>query len=581
MKKGNLRSLTALMLSLLMALSLMAGLPAAAEGMTDGVYTAAAQGNNGPVEIEMTVESGVIANVAVLSHEETAVISDPAIERIPAAIVEGQTLAIDAVTGATNTSKAILQAAEDCLTQAGADVEAFKIAKTDDAKTGEVVTLRADLAVVGGGGAGMIGAIQAAQLGGSAIIIEKTAALGGNTAASGGNYAAVDPQRQQAQNIEDSVEKHIEQVFTEGDSLAKKELVETMCQNALEGLNWLGDLGVEWNDEVFQVIGSLWPRTHSNIEHSGAYLVNTLKQNVEAQGIDVLYETRATELITEGDRVVGVRAEGADGTVYEVYGEKGVLLATGGFGANLDMCMELSSKIGPNTESLCVASAQGDGLTMAENVGAKLIDLDYIQMLPTSLTTLPGSNNSVLYLNQEGERFVREDGRRDKMSLAVLEQTGGYCYILNDQAVVDQDGSQEKADKLVASGDVVKADTLAELAEMVGMPLENLEKTIEDYNALVAGEKADAFGRELAELPVGKAPYYLSCKQYPMVLYTCGGVDIDTSARVLNAEGNPISGLFAAGEVTGGVHGDNRLGSHALADVTVFARIAAKTAMGE
>ena len=569
-----------LALALILCLSCSLGTVVLAQE-ADGTYTASAQGNNGPVTVSVVVSQGEIIQVDVTSHSETAVISDPAIERIPAAIVAGQTLAVDTVSGATNTSNAILSAAELCLTQAGFDIAALKSPLPSEAPTGQTITMEADLAVVGAGGAGMIGAIQTAQLGGTAIIIEKTAAVGGNTAASGGNYAAVDPERQQPQGIEDSVEMHIEQVYTEGDSLAKKELVATMCENALDGLHWLEDLGVEWNDTVFQVIGSLWPRTHSNIESSGAYLVQVLKDNVDALDIPILFETTATQLILEDGRVVGVRASGADGNTYEVYGKKGVLLATGGFGANLEMCRELSEKITDNTQTLCVASAQGDGLAMAEAAGAHLIDLEKIQMLPTSLTTLPATNNSVLYLNQEGQRFVREDGRRDKMSMSVLDQTGGYCYILNDQAVVDQDGSQEKADAMIASGDVMKFDTLEEMAQALDMPLENLQKTVEDYNKLVAGEIEDEFGRTLAELPLGKAPYYVSCKQYPMVLYTCGGVEIDTHARALDENGQPVPGLFAAGEVTGGVHGNNRLGSHALADLTVFARIAATTAMGE
>lgn len=578
MKKSLMLRMSAWMLAIVLCLSMTLTAFAAA---TDGSYTASAQGNNGPIEVTVTVSQGQIAQVTVGSHSETPGISDPAFERIPAAIAEKQTLAVDTVSGATNTSVAILQATEACLAQAGFDIEALKVAPEKEQVQSETVVMTADLAVVGGGGAGMIGAIQAVQLGGTAIIIEKTAAVGGNTAASGGNYAAVDPERQSAQGIEDSVEKHIEQVFSEGDSVAKKELVATMCENALDGLHWLEDLGVQWNDTVFQVIGSLWPRTHSNIESSGAYLVKVLKENVDKLGIPVLLETKATQLIVEDGRVVGVIAQGADGTNYEVYGEKGVLLATGGFGANLEMCMELSSKITPNTQSLSVGSAQGEGLVMAQAAGAKLIDLEKIQMLPTSLTTLPANNNSVLYLNQEGQRFVQEDGRRDKMSMAVLDQTGGYCYIFNDQAVVDLDGTQEKADALIASGDVIKADTLEQLAEMAGMPYENLAATIEEYNKLVAGEVQDPFGRTLAELPVGEGPYYLSCKQYPMVLYTCGGVDIDTSARALDENGQPVPGLFAAGEVTGGVHGNNRLGSHALADLTVFARIAATTAMSE
>ena len=581
MKKSMLNKLGAIVVALILCFSLCIGFASAETA--DGTYTASAQGNNGPIELSVVIAEGQIAQVDVTNHSETAGLTDPAIERIPAAIVAGQTLAVDSVSGATNTSKAILAAAEVCLAEAGFDVDALKVKAEaeEEAKEAQIIIMETDLAVVGGGGAGMIGAISAAQLGGSAIIIEKTAALGGNTIVAGGNYAAVDPERQSAQGIEDSVEKHIEQVFESGDYMAKKELVATMCENALDGLHWLESIGVEWQDTVWQVIGSLWPRTHSNVEASGAYLVKVLRENVEALNIPVLYEAKAYELIENDGRVVGVRAQGADGNIYEVYGKKGVLLATGGFGANLEKCMELSSKITEMTESLSVPSLQGDGLVMAEAVGANLIDLEKIQMLPTSMDTLPANNNSLMYINQEGMRFVQEDGRRDRMSMAVLNQTGGYCYVLNDQAVVEQNGRQERAETLIASGDVMRFDTIEELAEALELPLDNLLKTIENYNKLVAGEIEDEFGRTLAELPFGKGPFYASRKQYPMVLYTCGGVEIDTSARALDANGNPIPGLFAAGEVTGGVHGNNRLGSHALADVTVFARIAAATAMGE
>lgn len=443
----------------------------------------------------------------------------------------------------------------------------------------------ADVVIVGGGGAGLAAAVTAADEGAKVILIEKMPMLGGNTIRAGGAYNAVDPERQKKQNIEDSIEKHYQQTLDAGDRKGNPELVRILVENALDGLHWLESLGMKFKPEVYTVLGGLWPRAHSPVDPAGTGYISTLKKAAEAGGVKILLETRGKELQVENGRVVGVVAVDASGKEQIFRARRGVILATGGFGANPEMRQKYNPSLGPNIPTTNHPGATGDGIVMAEKVGANLVGMEYIQLLPTcdpengALTGwVPGSAEQMVFVNKEGKRFVAEDERRDVMTQALFKQPDALMYVIVDSAAVPKDGVTsfgEKVDDLVAKGKVFKANSIEELANKIGVPAKNLVETIKKYNAGV-DKKKDEFGKKLLA-KIEKPPFYASPRK-PAVHHTMGGVQIDTKARVIGKDGKPIPGLYAAGEVTGGIHGTNRVGGNALADVIVFGRIAGKSA---
>lgn len=577
-----MKQIKQLVCTVLVVLMVFSGAAFAENTYTAGTYTASANGNNGPVTVEVVFSANAIERVNVTEHSETAGICDVAIERIPQSIVDGQTLAVDVVSGATNSSKAILAAVESCVLQAGGDVEMLKQKKTEaKTSTAETVIVNTDVLAVGGGGAGLTVAVRAGQLGVKCVVIEKLAQLGGATAASQGNYAAVDPEKQVPQGIEDSIMLQIQQTYQGGDCKAKLELVETMAYHALDGVHWLENLGVEFNEQMTTVVGAIWPRTHGAVG-KGTAIVEKLKAAAESYNTDIYMETTATELIVENGRVTGCKAIGADGTNYEFRASLGVVMCTGGFGKNNEMLKKYNPNIPDGVISMAHAGATGDGILMGEAVGARLCGMEYIQMLTTSGAVLTGASiEDVIYINAEGSRFIAEDSRRDVLCNAAFNQTGSAYYVLSDQSLVDRQGNQEAVDAAVAEGKVFKADTLEELADIMGMKAENLTAAVADYNASVETGATDTFGRYTFNHTLDSAPYYCSAALRPMILYTCGGLEINAAAQVLNEQGNPIPSLYAAGEVAGGLHGSNRIAGNGISEPIIFGQIAVESMMAD
>lgn len=557
---------------------------------TAGTYEAEAKGNNGPVKVSVTVTGDAITEVKVLEHAETAGIADAPIERIPAAIVDGQTLAVDTVSGATNTSKAILDAAEECLTKAGADIAALKV-KAGGTQTGEQIEKTADVVVIGGGGAGLVAAITATENNASVIVLEKTAVLGGNTLVCGGIYNCPDPELQEPEGIEDSPEFFAQQTWESGDKVANKELVDLMCFNAYDGYQWLKGIGVEFEDHVTQGAGSLYRRTHGSTQPQGTGFITAYEKTLAKTDLcEILMETPATEIIMENGKAVGVLASDSKGNQFTIHANKAVILATGGFAGNVELRQKYCQgdkwpDLGPSVKTTYMAGVTGDGIIMAEKIGAGFVDMDQIQLLhlgnPKTGATkgvmpVKGRNaDEVIFVNQEGNRFVREDGRRDVMCQAIIAQTDGLMYIIHDSTKIDLN------DPVLAgyleSGDTIMGETLEELAEKIGVPAENLIASVEGYNACVDAGKDEETGRELLVAKIGQGPFF-ACPRVPSAHHTMGGVRIDTECHVLDADGKIIEGLLAAGEVTGGIHGGNRVGGNAVVDTVVFGRIAGETA---
>jgi flavocytochrome c len=556
-----------------------------------GTYTGEADGIHGKVQVEVTVDETKILDVKIASHTETPGISDLAIKNIPADIVKYQTLAVDTVAGASVTSNAIVAAVTQALEKAGANIANLQTKPEKAEASGETIEKQADVIIIGAGGAGLAAAVTAHQKGATVVVIEKMPRAGGNTILSGGAFNAADPGRQSKQGIEDSPEKHFTQTFEGGDKLGNPELVKTLTENAYPALQWLESLGMEFKDEVFTVLGGLWPRAHKPVKPVGTGFIDTYMSYVEknSNGIEIMYETRATEIIMENGKAVGVNAEGKDGNVV-LKANKGVVVAAGGFGANIEM-RDTYNKTWPTLTSLKTTNhpgATGDGMLMAEKIGANLIGMDNIQLLPMGDPVTGSLSGNIeqgvenrIFVNKDGNRFVDEGQRRDVMTKALFEQKDTTMWVIVDKHSYPtgdvKNNFNESIDELVAQGRAFKADTLEDLAKQIGANPENLVKAVEEFNKAVEKGGKDALGRTLFKDKLDSAPYYAGAR-VPTVHHTMGGIQINTSAQVLDKDGKIIPGLYAAGETTGGVHGSNRLGGNALADMTVFGRIAGESA---
>lgn len=454
-------------------------------------------------------------------------------------------------------------------TAAETTAEEKETEKASGAKAGEY---QADVVVIGAGGAGMSAALRAGEAGASVIILEKMNYAGGNTTRSEGGMNAAATVFQKEKGIEDTVEAMVKDTMTGGKEINNPELVQYLAENSSDTIDWLTSIGMDLSD-VAQGAGATNPRMHRSADGSkiGGVLVPILMENLEKQNIRILYSTEATELIKDGDAVTGVAAETADGSKL-TFRANAVVVATGGFGANEDLYV----KYRPDLKGFSTTNhpgATGDGIVLAEAVGADTVDMDKIQTNPTvEVNTQIVISESVrgkgaIFVNQSGERFTSEMQTRDVLSTAILEQSEKYAYLVFDQRVMDSMAAlQENYEK----GIIVKGDDIAGLADELEIDAAVLAETIGTWNKAVAQKKDDLYGRDTGmDEDLSRAPYY-AVKVSPAVHYTMGGIRIDTQTQVIGTDGNVIPGLFAAGEVTGGVHGANRLGGNAVADIMVF-----------
>lgn len=625
----------------LLALMMTLALTFASAEYTPGIYTGTGQGNNGEIVVDVTFSDSAITNVLITSHGETAGVSDAALQTIPTEIVTYQSLAVDTVTGATNSSNGILEAVADAVEQAGGSVDELK-SRVISREAGEAVEMTADVIVVGGGGAGLSAAVTAGQSGASVIVVEKAAAFGGNTVISGGYmqaaaeeylqyapmtdaqkesveaYLALEPKcekmgewqkkvREQfdaylasgADTLFDSPELHMIHTYVEGDYLGNPELIEMMCSGAVDTLRWMEALGLEYKPATISIVGSIWQRCKSAANYSsGNGYITTMKRAIEQENLPVeaVFNCRAEHLLVEEGRVVGVTGSLPDGTPYTFHANRGVILATGGFSANVEMRQqydEIWGNLSADVPTTNAATITGDGIVMGLEVNAALVDMGQIQMLPLA-DPETGASNSIVgngtcpYINQEGVRFVNESDRRDVLAASILQQTGSYCYVLStpQNANLTEQGANIygiPVQDLIDRGLVFVADTIPELAEKIGVPADTLQKTIEDYNEAVEKNADPLTGRTIfsdnSALEMS-GPFY-ACKRAPAVHHTMGGLKVNDRNQVINESGEEIEGLYAAGEVTGGFHGSNRLGGNAIAECLTTGRNAAKCLLAE
>ena len=557
--------------------------PKAADGnlFIPGTYTGTAKGFGGDVEVEVEVTENNIESLNVTGDHETENIGTFAVSMLPDKILAAQSVNVDAISGATVTSKAILRALQDALKQAGCDISKLPEAEAVDANAPKSEeTVDADICIVGAGGAGMTAAIKATENGKKVVVLEMMPYAGGNTTKATGGMNAAETHYQKEQGIEDSVETFIEDTMEGGHQINNRDLVTIMAEKSAAAIDWLDSIGAPLPKVSFSG-GATNQRIHAPEDGSGvgAFLVTRFLKKMDELGINVMYETKATDLIFEDGAVVGVKAEGK--TANYTINAKAVILATGGFGNNQDMIVKYRSDL-KGTVSTSAPGAMGDGIVMAEAVGADLVDIDQIQLHPTveqgtsMLITESVRGDGAILVNQEGKRFTNELLTRDKVSAAELEQTGGYAYIIFDQRLRD---GLKAIEKYVSTGITVQGDTIENLAGQIDVDPATLAETLDTWNKAVAAKKDAEFERDTGmDNDLSVAPYY-AIKIAPGIHHTMGGVKIDTKAEVIDKSGKAIPGLFAAGEVTGGVHGGNRLGGNAVADIVIFGGIASDSAV--
>jgi len=548
-----------------------------------GTYTAEEQGIFVPVKVQITVSASRILAVRVYAKGETETLGGVAAEQLAKDILLAQTPNVDTVSGATVTSNAIIKAATKALEEAGADISVLDANRKDTGNNGPKAekTVDTEVVVIGAGGAGMTAAIMLHQAGKNFVLLEKMPYSGGNTTKATGGMNAAETHYQKEQGIEDSKALFAADTMKGGHALNDPELVAVMANESAGAIDWLDTIGASL-PKISYSGGASVNRIHAPEDGSGVggYLVEHFSAKLEELGVETLYNTAATELLTDAEgKICGVKAESKD-TVY-TFNCKAVILATGGFGANEEMYTQYRPDL-KGTVTTNAPGATGDGIVMAQKLGADLEDIEQIQLHPTVeqttsiLITESVRGDGAILVNQGGVRFTNELLTRDAVSAAELEQEGQYAWIIFDQNLRDH---LKATEKYVKSGITVQADTIEGLAELLEIDPATLAKTLNDWNGYVKDQRDPDFGRTTGMDADLTTPPYYAIKIAPGIHHTMGGVKIDTSAQVINTEGKAIPGLFAAGEVTGGVHGGNRLGGNAVADIVIFGRIAAESAI--
>lgn len=573
----------------ILSLMLCAVLTVSAFGVEfkEGTYVGEAKGYRGEVKVEVKTSKNKIEEVKVIKNTDTPIISESAAKKVPEQIVKYQSLRVDGVSGATGTSRALTLAVRNALKNSGTDLKELNKKPVIEPKKLVKETQKKDVVVIGAGGAGLVAAIEAKNNGAqNVIVLEKMAFAGGNTLISGGEYAAPNNWVQVKKGLKDSNDAFYNDILKGGDNEGDPKLVRVLADNALSGAEWLKDyINMTFEDRQMFFGGHSVERSLVPQGATGVEMISKLLAKAEELNIPVLYETPAVELIVDKGRVTGVKALSED-KEYTFLAKDGVILASGGFGSNLEMRVKYNKDVDENILSTNTVGITGDGITMAEKIGAQLEDMPFIQTYPTC-DPISGAllyfgdvrlvGGSIL-VNQEGKRFVEELERRDVISMAIKNQTGNAAYQFCDEAQVKLSGvaehHEDEMNYLFNNKLLVKADTIKEAADFFGIDAVELEKTVEKYNQYAKDGKDLEFNKRGKLTPFeAKEPFYIM-KAVPAVHHTMGGVKIDENARVINTKGEIIKGLYGAGEVTGDIHGTNRLGSDAIADITVFGRIA-------
>ena len=437
----------------------------------------------------------------------------------------------------------------------------------------------ADVVVIGAGGAGMAAAVTAHDLGAKVIVLEKMPFVGGNTVRATGGINAAETPQQAKLGIKDSIEQMYKDTMKGGHNLNNPALLKTLTENAKYAEEWLVDLGAKFCFRKGRGGGQSIARGHGPCDGSavGPEILRVLTERAAKDGIAIRTENQVVKIVMKNGAVAGVEVKTEDGV--KTIDARAVVLATGGFGANQAMV----TKYRPELKGFSTTNhpgALGEGIKLGEDVGASLTDIEQIQIHPTvikrdgHLISESMRARGAIMVNQKGERFCNELLTRDVVSQHVLKQPGGYAYLIYDQSIFD---SNKLSRGYYKDGYSVKAENLDELAQKIKVPAKTLKATFAAYKKAYDTQKDTAFGRPEMVIALDKAPYY-AAQITPGIHHTMGGLTINTKAEVQSKAGKSIPGLFAAGEVTGGVHGGNRIGGNAVADIVTFGRIAGKDA---
>ncbi len=613
-----------------------------------GEYTVTAPGHNGDLPMVVKLSEERIEAIDIDTSGESEGIADVVFVRIPQEIIEGQTLNVDAISGASVTSNGVVDGVAKAVKMAGANPDVLrKRPKAASALQTEDETYTTDVVVVGGGGAGLSAAASVLQANKDVILVEKFPAIGGNTVRTGGPMNAADPKWQNGFSALPGERSALEEVLTIDEQeidteylpdfkalkaqitaylsettpekeylfdsalwhriqtylggkrkdlngqpiYGKYELVKILTDQALDSVKWLEEIGVEFDmNNVDMPVGAKWRRGHKPVKNEGYAFVSALHQFVKEHGGTILTDTPVKELLIEDGKVTGIIGEGRNGQKVTIHA-KAVILASGGFGANTKMLKQYNTywtEIEDDIKTSNSPAITGDGIKLGESAGADLVGMGFSQMMPVSdpntgalFSGLQVPPANFVMVNQKGERFVNEYESRDVLTQAAIDN-GGLFYLIADEEIkkTAYNTSQEKIDKQVAAGTLFRSETLAGLAEQINVDPAVLEATVAKYNSYVDAGKDPEFGKDVFDLKVEKAPFYATPRK-PAVHHTMGGLKIDPQTHVLTKEDQIIEGLYAAGEVAGGIHAGNRLGGNSLTDIFTFGRIAGKTAVAE
>ena len=562
---------------------------AAAAAAAPVVQEGEGAGRDGAVKVAVTFDNGKITDIKVLEQNENPLLGKKVFTTLKDNIVATNSVDVDVISGATVTSRGLLGAVADAAKKAGvtlskADKKLIrKIEKNIPSES------KYDVVVVGAGGAGFAAAIEAKRAGASVVMLEKMPQVGGNSLISGAEMNVPCNWVQKKLGIKDSIELYEKDTYLGGDKKGDPAVIKVLAENALDAAEWGRDyLGVEFEpDNLFFFGGMSVKRALIPKGQTGYEWISKMQKKAEELGIPIITDMKAEELIMKDGRVVGVKAT-MDGKNYDFYGKGGVVLATGGFGANAKMVAKYNPKIDERFKSTDSPGSTGEALYMAERAGAELVNMSYIQTYPIcdpisgAIELIADSRfDGAIMLNQEGKRFVEELDRRDVLSEAILNQAGGYCWVLwNDKIGAVSNTVKAHPDEYAGftkSGIMTTCDDLKCIADFTKIPYDSLKATVDRVSSMAGPGNDKDFNHRGGLVDMSQGKYYV-IKAVPSVHHTMGGVRINPKGEVLTKEGKVIPGLWAAGEVTGVTHGTNRIGGNAYTDIMVFGRLTGQEA---
>lgn len=546
-----------------------------------GSYKAEAEGHNGMVELEVEFTDDAIQSIKIGDNEETEVSAKTCFEEYPQSIIDHQSVNVDTINGATVTSNAIKNAVLDAAEQAGANPDLLKkeVAKNPEK---DPISLESDIVIIGGGGAGMTAALAADEAGKSVILLEKNAMLGGHTAYSGA-FALITGSKLQEEKYgikNDSLELAYKDIYKNGGGKSIPGDLKLYVEQMGPATDWINEyIQVPIPDELTPLSENTVDRAMVYV-NGGQGLYEAYKDKIDESNIDIHLNTKAEELITENGKVVGVKAKDSEGNTYKVMG-KAVLMATGSYGARRDLLPERLD----NFVYYGAQLAQGEGIEMAREIGADVVNQGYVELFENGVEWLPGIAKSTyngsmaawdvsgILVDREGKRVVNERAPGIEIVKEMEKQPDGRLFLFMDQATFDhfRDNiggygiSEEMLDSWLENNGqdapyFAHAESIDELAKILDVDAENLKETVDRYNSFVEKGKDEDFGREAKYMTakIKEGPYYL-VEQKPRFATTLGGLKINEKLQVINKEGQVIEGLFAAGDVAGGARGDDSI----------------------